>query len=222
MRRSRKLSLVFSLAVALAPSLVLAQSPPSAAPAPPKAEAPKAATGGAAPPRAPAAKPKAAAARRAGKPKGRSQAPEAQRPFATFPGFRMLPSGGSRVFVQVHGKVDVAESKAEGRVVYRLKGATAIATNRFPLITAFFATPVTRVQLVDQGDDLDMVIELRSRADPTYRVIETEQGIVVQVDFPAVVPAQAGPAPSEGSRPRAARRTLSQQPESSDEDTGGF
>ncbi|WP_437692369.1 hypothetical protein [Sorangium sp. So ce176] len=226
MRPPRYLSVIFSLAFGLAPSLALAQSAPAApkaAPAPakaaaagnPAADAPRAGAAG-----APQATRQRAA--RARKPKQKAAVLDG-RPVATFPGFRMLPTGGSRVFVQIHGgKVDVAESKAAGRLVYRMKGAGAIQTNRFPLVTAFFATPVSQVQLVDQGNDLDMVIDLRAQTDATYRVIETDQGVVLQVDFPPSVPDQGAAPQAEGARKRAVRRTIPQEPGTGDEGSTEF
>ncbi|WP_437552708.1 AMIN domain-containing protein [Sorangium sp. So ce327] len=220
MRPSRHLSLSLSLALGLASSLALAQGA-TAQPAP---KAPAAPEKAAAPQKPAVNKPRGGTAGapkrpgRARKPKKDAQASLAGRPVATFPGFRMLPTGGSRVFVQIHGgKVDVAESKAAGRLVYRLKGAGAIQTNRFPLVTSFFATPVTQVQLVGQGNDLDMVIDLRTQADATYRVLETDQGMVLQVDFPPSVPEQRSAAPAEGARKRSERRTISQDPGSDEE-----
>ncbi len=207
MRPSRHLSLSLALALGLASSLALgqgatAQPAPKAAAAPEKAAAPqkpavnKPRGGSAGAPKRPG---------RARKPKKDAQASLAGRPVATFPGFRMLPAGGSRVFVQIHGgKVDVAESKAAGRLVYRLKGAGAIQTNRFPLVTSFFATPVTQVQLVGQGNDLDMVIDLRTQTDAAYRVLETDQGMVLQVDFPRPSPSSA---PRRQPRGRASARS---------------
>ncbi|WP_437281755.1 AMIN domain-containing protein [Sorangium sp. So ce375] len=222
MRPPRHLALSLSLALGLASPLALAQSA-TARPAPKEAAAP----GKAAPQRPAVTQPSGGGAgapqaprKRARKPKKKeAQQSLAGRPVATFPGFRMLPAGGSRVFVQIHGgKVDVAESKAAGRLVYRLKGAAAIQTNRFPLVTSFFATPVTQVQLVDQGNDLDMVIDLRSQIDATYRVIETDQGMVLQVDFPSFVPEQRAAPPAEAARKRSDRRTISREP-GGDEDS---
>ncbi|WP_437737001.1 hypothetical protein [Sorangium sp. So ce1335] len=230
MRPPRYLSVMFSLGLGLAPSLALAQSPPAApaapkaAPAPAKTAPAPADASAAAKPAAGAPRPSAAGAPPAARQRpGRARKPKPKadlegRPVATFPGFRMLPTGGSRVFVQIHGgKVDVAESKAAGRLVYRMKGAAAIQTNRFPLVTTFFATPVTQVQLVDQGNDLDMVIDLRAPTEATHRVIETAEGMVLQVDFPAFVPDQRAAAQPEGARQRAVRRTISQEPGSADE-----
>src|SRR5207247_1207599 len=69
--------------------------------------------------------------------------------------------------------------------VYRLKGASApTRTNRLPLLTGFFATPVDRVELIEQGDGVDLAIDLREALDPHYEVIETPRGMVLQVDFP--------------------------------------
>jgi hypothetical protein len=106
-------------------------------------------------------------------------------PIATAPSFTMLNDGKSRVFLEVSRKVEVTARKAEGRVVYQLKGASApLRNSRLPLITGFFATPVGRVELVNQGDGADLVIDLREPAEPTHQVIETPRGIVLRVDFP--------------------------------------
>ena len=204
MRFVRPSSAALSLLLGLAPSIVLAQGPP-AAPAPPAKDGAAPAAGaspakGAAAPATPARPPAVAAqleapapaARPQGRKKGGRKVKELARKLegavATYPGFRMLPDGTSRVFVQVSQKVEVTESKAEGRLVYRMKGAQAIQTNRFPLVTTFFATPVGKVQLIDQGGDLDMVIDLRLKSDVQYRVLDTDAGIVVQVDFPKIPP----------------------------------
>jgi hypothetical protein len=57
-------------------------------------------------------------------------------------------------------------------------------TNELPLITAYFNTPVERVQMVQEGPDVDVVISLRETTEVTSRVIETPRGIVLWVDFP--------------------------------------
>lgn len=111
--------------------------------------------------------------------------------MATYPGFKMLDAG-SRVMVEVSRKVDVTEMKAQGRIVYRLRGvATPTRTNRLPLLTGYFPTPVSRVQLVDQGDDVDLVIDLRQATEVTHRVLDTRNGMVLQVDFPKIAAAAA-------------------------------
>jgi hypothetical protein len=121
-------------------------------------------------------------------------------PVATYPGFRMLDGGGSRVLVTLSKKVNVTEHKAEGKLTYRIRGVTVpTRTNRLPLLTAFFSTPVARAELVSREGDVDLVIELRSAATAQFRVIETDKGAELQVDFPKVA-TQAGDAAAESSK----------------------
>jgi hypothetical protein len=130
-------------------------------------------------------------------------------PVATYPGFRMLDGGGSRVFVNVSKKVVISEHKAQGRVTYRLQGVAApVRTNRLPLLTSFFPTPVGRVQLVEQGNDVDLVIELRAPSEAKHRVVERGGTILLQVDFPRAENLAVQPPTSAGpDRPRATRTT---------------
>jgi hypothetical protein len=127
-------------------------------------------------------------------------------PVATFPGFRMMEGGASSVFVKISSKVDVTEHKAQGQVVYRLRGAGVPSrTNRLPLDTSFFATPVSQVRLVPQGEDVDLVIELRQASDARHRVEEQQGSMVLVVDFPRasglVMPGAASvAAPERGTR----------------------
>lgn len=116
-------------------------------------------------------------------------------PVANFPAFRIQPDGSSRVHVEVSERVIVAERKAEGRLAYRIKGASVpVRTNLLPLETGFFKTPVARVMLVEAGDeDVELIVELRQPSAATYKVVETDAGMILQVDFPP--PAQQAPAP---------------------------
>jgi len=126
-------------------------------------------------------------------------APVINGPVATYPGFKMLADGTSRVFVEVSRKVDITEHKAQGRVVYRLKGVSVpIRTNRLALLTGFFASPIGRIQLVAEGDDMDLVIDLRAPSTPQHKIIESEGGIVLQVDFPKLA---GQPAPAQTAAP---------------------
>lgn len=140
--------------------------------------------------RAPKATPKRPAAvvhqkPRAPKKKPKKGAHAVDGPIATFPAFRMMEGGGSRVFVGVNRKVTVTEHKAQGQIVYRLQGVSVSSrTNQLPLDTSFFATPVSRVRLLPQGEDLDLVIELRKAVDVQYKLEEQRDGVVLSVDFP--------------------------------------
>jgi hypothetical protein len=120
-------------------------------------------------------------------------------PVASFPAFRVLPDGTSRVNVEISQKVIVAERKAEGRVAYRIKGASVpVRTNRLPLETSFFRTPVARVSLVEvDEEDVELVVELRQPSTATYKVVETDAGMTLQVDFPAPAAQASAPAPAK-------------------------
>ena len=120
-------------------------------------------------------------------------APPAGTPIASAPEFSRFEDGTSRIWVEVSRKVDVTESKPQGRLVYRLRGTAVVQrTNQLPLLTGFFSTPVERAQLVANGPDVDLVIDLREPSASAYHVIETPRGMVLRVDFPkASVPAAA-------------------------------
>jgi hypothetical protein len=145
--------------------------------------------------------------------RGRVATPMDGSPIASAPSFIRLDDGATRVELEVSSRVDVAENKARGRVVYRLRGAqVGERTNQLPLLTGFFSTPVDRMQLVQQGPDVDLVIDLREASDPTQRVVETPRGIVLQVDFPRSVSFEKHKeaVPDTTSRERARRRNSTQ------------
>jgi hypothetical protein len=130
-------------------------------------------------------------------------------PIASSPNFQRLDDGSSRVSVEVSSKVDVAENKAQGRLVYRFHGAVAPGgVSQLPLITGYFSTPVDRAVILQQGPDVDLVIELRRPSESVQRVIETPRGMVLQVDFPKV-PGDEAPGTSP-DRERARRGSKTQ------------
>jgi hypothetical protein len=170
---------------------------------PPPAAATATATGkiaAASPPAAAKSAAKPAPRRRnRSKPPPRTLAPNT--PFASYPAFRLLDDGQSRVVVEVSRKVTITEHKAQGRVVYRLDDVALPGHNaHLALPTGFFRTPIDRVGLVEQGKGVDLVIELREAVQPTYRVLDTPRGIVIQVDFPRPSGAEAPPAPTAVKR----------------------
>lgn len=132
----------------------------------------------------------------------------------------MLEGGGTRVFVNVDRKVDVVEQKAAGRIVFRLPRTEApAAVNRLPILSSYFPSVVSRVQLVQSGADLDLVIDVREAVAAEHRTLDGESGIVLQVDFPkastydAWKTAREAPAPpieaQAGPRARRATETTS-------------
>lgn len=188
----RRLALVLCAVATWIPGTAFAEDPAPPAPteAPPAPAAPAAP---APPPAAPAsaAAPDAAAeaaprkaAKRARKPR-HDERTKWSGPVATLPSFRVLPDGRTRIVVRVNGNIDVGEARTDLRAVYLLRGIGTLAReNRLPLITSYFRSPVTRVELVQQESGLGLVIELREAALPTFRVEAVPGGAELVVELP--------------------------------------
>jgi hypothetical protein len=122
---------------------------------------------------------------------GRRRTPSAKaRPnaaVATFPGFRLLPDGKSRIYVELTKPVSVAERRAAGALVYLIHDARVpVRNNRNALITTHFPTPVGRARLLSAGPDVELVIDLRQAGSATYKVVAGENGGArLEVDFAA-------------------------------------
>jgi hypothetical protein len=107
---------------------------------------------------------------------------------ATFPGFRLLPDGKSRIYVELTRAVSVDERRgAAGTLVYVIHDARVpVRNNRNALITTHFSTPVGRARLHAAGRDVELLIDLRQTAAATYKVVAGENGTArLEVDFPA-------------------------------------
>lgn len=127
----------------------------------------------------------------------------------TWPGFQMRPDGGSRVFVQVT-EAPVFTVRREGaRWVVLLKDTGIhLKTNRLPLETQFFATPVQRVRIERIKKDVAIVLELRDDATPEVRTEAAPNGYhYVLIDFAPTVPVAPAKTPpaSRPSSPPATR-----------------
>lgn len=107
-------------------------------------------------------------------------------PIATFPGFRMLPGGRSMVWVSVDHQVPVQVHRAAGRITYVLSGAqVSIRNNTNALITTYFDTPLSRARLVPVKQGTEVVLELREKVEPSYKVLSGPAGsMVLQVTLP--------------------------------------
>lgn len=108
-------------------------------------------------------------------------------PVALFAGFRVLPDGSTRIFVDLSGRAPVTKREREGELVYTLKGARlAAANNKNALVTTHFDTPVSRARLVPSSDDIELVIELRAETAASHRVLRRDgEAAQLQIDFPA-------------------------------------
>jgi hypothetical protein len=128
--------------------------------------------------------------------------------LVTWPGFQMRPDGSSRVFLQSTAPITVTPSQ-QGNLLRLDLGEIRVSgeTNQFALVTRFFDTPVTRVQLKG-GKRTVLEIELRAAAQPTISSERAQSGFhFTYIDFPkgsyltkaapaAGSPAAAAPAPA--------------------------
>jgi hypothetical protein len=105
-------------------------------------------------------------------------------PLVTLPGFKILPSGRSRVFVEVTGRAEVTEDD-EGRVLkLHLRGVgIPEKVNRLPLVTSHFDTAVERVRVLPVADGADVVIELRAKVEHWTKLKPSRVGTRLTVDF---------------------------------------
>jgi hypothetical protein len=117
----------------------------------------------------------------------------------------MRPDGGSRVFVQLTTPVTTAV-QTHGNVLSVDLGGARVggATNRFPLYTRYFNTPVVRAQLVQKDGRTRLELELRTQVSPQLSSESAKSGFYfLYVDFPPgnyLIPS-AQTAPSKPSAP---------------------
>jgi hypothetical protein len=108
--------------------------------------------------------------------------------LVTWPGFQMLPTGASRVFIQTSVEVR-PDLKREGNIVYISLISVSLPKGnaRLPLDTKFFNTPVKSVRAKARKDGGVVVeIDLRSNVSPSMRTERASTGYYfVYIDFPA-------------------------------------
>jgi hypothetical protein len=123
----------------------------------------------------------------------------------TWPGFTMLPDGGSRVFLQLSAAVDIAHQAFPNKVVVDLQNARIAGhTNRYPLETRFFNTPVMRATVKRTRSSTTLEITLRAAATPYVSGTTAQSGYYfVYVDFPPgqYLTAETTPAADEPPAP---------------------
>jgi len=108
--------------------------------------------------------------------------------LVTWPGFQMLPDGGSRVFVQT--TIEVApELKREGQSdnwqVVLAHVSLPAGNARRPLDTQFFNTPVKSVRTVARGAGVAVVLSMRAKLKPVVRTERATSGyFFTYLEFP--------------------------------------
>jgi hypothetical protein len=107
--------------------------------------------------------------------------------LVTWPGFQMLPNGGSRVFIQTSVEVK-PDLRREGNTLYVTLSSFALPKGnaRLPLDTSFFNTPVRSVRAKAKKDAVVVEVELRANVSPSMRNERAATGYYfVYLDFPA-------------------------------------
>ena len=108
--------------------------------------------------------------------------------LVTWPGFQMLPGGGSRVFIQTSIEVK-PDLRREGNTLYLTLTSFALPKGnaRLPLDTSFFNTPVKTVRAKAKKDAVVVEVDLRNGgASPSLRNERASTGyFFVYLDFPA-------------------------------------
>jgi hypothetical protein len=96
-------------------------------------------------------------------------------PTITWPGFQMRPDGSSRVFIQSTAPLEPKVLSAAG-TKFELelpRARIAAKTNRLPLDTRFFNTPVTRVSVSSASAGAVVHVDLRA---PVTPLVSSEPG----------------------------------------------
>jgi hypothetical protein len=142
----------------------------------------------------------------------------------TWPGFQMRADGTSRVFIQSTTALDAQPSAAPGKYLVNLRGAhVSGGTNRLPLETRFFNTPVTRVSLSANHDGAQLILDLRAEVSPQissergssgyyFTYIDLPKGNYVTVTTVEKPKATARAATATASAPPAHRRRVASHP----------
>lgn len=126
----------------------------------------------------------------------------------TWPGFQMRPDGSSRVFLQTSVSVTSTGNLQKRSFTIDLGDAPIAGdTNRFPLLTQHFNTPVTLVELKRVNKRTTLVITLRADVQPQVSTEQAKSGFFfLYVDFPAgnylgmaADPTASAPRPTDGA-----------------------
>ncbi|MBN8609246.1 MAG: hypothetical protein J0L92_01585 [Deltaproteobacteria bacterium] len=116
--------------------------------------------------------------------------------IVTWPGFQMLPGGGSRFFVQTNSAVAARLATSEGRVeIVFPNTAIHLGNSRRYLETQYFETPVVRAHLERRRNDMVLVMQMRANVVPQISTGAEGTFTFTYIDFAAgqYRPADLGP-----------------------------
>lgn len=107
--------------------------------------------------------------------------------LVTWPGFQMMPNGGSRVFVQTSVEV-TPELKREGLDNWQLvlpAMSLPPGNARLSLETQYFNTPVKSVRASARGGAVVVLLEMRAKLKPIVRTERAQNGyFFTYLEFP--------------------------------------
>lgn len=106
--------------------------------------------------------------------------------LVTWPGFQMLPNGGSRVFIQTSVAVQPTVRREGTHLEIFLPTVSLPPGNaRLPLDTSFFNSPVSEVHAKRKKGGVVVSVVLRSDVAPEVRTERAETGyFFVLIEFP--------------------------------------
>ncbi|MDB4975648.1 MAG: hypothetical protein JWN48_3989 [Myxococcaceae bacterium] len=109
--------------------------------------------------------------------------------LVTWPGFQMLPDGGSRVFVQTSIGVSPQlkrEGQSDNWQLLLTNVALPAGNARRPLDTSFFNTPVKSVRTLARGKGVVVLLAMRAKLMPVVRTERAASGyFFTYLEFPA-------------------------------------
>jgi hypothetical protein len=139
----------------------------------------------------------------------------------TWPGFQMRPDGSSRVFLQATTPIDTQAATAGDKVVVDLGDVRIVGTNRFPLYTQYFNTPVTRVEIKRAHNRTTLELTLRAQVQPRISTEQAKSGFFfVYLDFPAGDYLPKGAAVSSSGPPTPPKTDALEQPDQGADQAG--
>lgn len=113
-----------------------------------------------------------------------SAAADAEGVVATFIGFRQLGAGRTLVYVELSKEVEPTLSVQGKTLEYTFPGTrVTLRNNRRPLLARHFESVVHSAQLVPQGKDLKLVIQLRQETKPASRTVRQARGATFEVEL---------------------------------------
>lgn len=110
------------------------------------------------------------------------------RAIAEFPGFELIPgeAGGSRLYVDLSKRVEVAEQLAAGTITYVFHDARVDSYNDTnPLELFYFNTPALRARMHVVKKNVVLTVTLRADVKATTRMVDARHGARFEIDFPA-------------------------------------